>query len=63
MTRSDRKETQHAFDRSDLVALKTKSAQVRYLTSLGYTRSEVSDMLNIRYQHVRNILMTKLKGE
>ena len=46
---------------------KTKSAAIRYLSSLqgetgvGYTRSEIADAMEIRYQHVRNVLTQKLK--
>ncbi len=41
--------------------LKTKSAIVRKLHSEGYNRSLISKFMNIRYQHVRNILVTPLK--
>jgi hypothetical protein len=41
---------------------KTKSAIIRYLTSLGMTRSEVAKTMNIRYQHVRNVLITPVKN-
>lgn len=32
-----------------------KSQAIRALTKEGKTRSEIADLLNIRYQHVRNI--------
>ena len=32
------------------------SHAMRYLTSIGFTTSEVAKMLNKRYQHVRNVL-------
>ena len=51
------------IDRTYLESLTSKSAKVRYLHSLGVSRTEISNILYIRYQHVRNILMTKLKGE
>ena len=41
--------------------LKTKSAMVRKLHSEGYDRSQIAKFMNIRYQHVRNILVTPLK--
>ena len=41
--------------------LKTKSAMVRRLHSEGYDRSQIAKFMNIRYQHVRNILVTPLK--
>ncbi len=37
--------------------LKTKSDQIRALANVGYTRAEISKILNIRYQHVRNVLV------
>jgi hypothetical protein len=33
----------------------SKSQAIRYLLSKGYDRSTVAKMLNIRYQHVRNV--------
>lgn len=39
----------------------TKSSAVRVLLKEGYTRSEVAEMLNMRYQHVRNIEITPFK--
>ena len=39
----------------------TVSGKIRYLTSIGMKRGEVAKMLNIRYQHVRNVLVTPLK--
>ncbi len=38
--------------------LPTKSAKIRYLDAKGWTRSEIKDKLKIRYQHVRNVLIT-----
>lgn len=40
---------------------KTKSNVIRYLASQGKTRSEIAKLLNIRYQHVRNVLTQPLK--
>lgn len=40
---------------------KTKSSLIRYLNKEGYTRSEISKFMNIRYQHVRNVLTEPLK--
>lgn len=49
----------------DLVELKkklgTKSAMIRYLLADGNTRGQVSKILNIRYQHVRNVEITPIK--
>ena len=41
--------------------LKTKSAVIRYLDSEGHSRSAIAKFLNIRYQHVRNVLTQPLK--
>ena len=37
------------------------SKKIRELASLNISRSEISKILNIRYQHVRNILITPVK--
>jgi DNA-binding NarL/FixJ family response regulator len=34
----------------------TKSSAIRALKEEGRSTSEIADMLNIRYQHVRNVL-------
>jgi hypothetical protein len=36
----------------------TKSAKIRVLDKLGATRSEIATYLQIRYQHVRNVLVS-----
>jgi len=38
----------------------TTSSKIRYLNSIGYTRSQIALKLNKRYQHVRNVLITPL---
>ena len=45
----------------DLTTFTTKSSKIRHLSSLGKTRSEIAKMLDIRYQHVRNVLTQPLK--
>lgn len=40
----------------------TKSSKIRALDASGYTRSQIANFLGIRYQHVRNVLVTPLKG-
>ena len=40
---------------------KTKSAMIRYLDGEGFKKSEIAKHLNIRYQHVRNVLTQPLK--
>ena len=54
---------------AELQNLKGKSAQIRYLDSIGKTRSEIVKIISelhgkeIRYQHVRNVLVTLLKKD
>lgn len=43
--------------------LPSKSAKIRYLNGLEWTRSEIASYLNIRYQHVRNVLITPVKTQ
>lgn len=46
----------------DLIAkYGNKSNAIRALNEQGFTRSQIADKLNIRYQHVRNVLGTELK--
>lgn len=40
---------------------KTKSAVIRYLHSQGFSVNQIHKHLNIRYQHVRNVLTVELK--
>ena len=35
----------------------TKSGVIRFLAALGYKRGDIARFLDIRYQHVRNVLM------
>lgn len=37
--------------------LSTKSDKIRALAKAGYTRTEISEILEIRYQHVRKVLV------
>ncbi len=43
--------------------LPTKSARIRYLDMKGWTRSDIAIRIGIRYQHVRNVLITPLTGK
>jgi hypothetical protein len=47
---------------SEIGNLSTMSSKIRYLAQKGYTRSEISKKLNIRYQWVRNVLITPIKS-
>ena len=40
-----------------VLGLTTKSDKIRALNRAGYKRSQIADYLNIRYQHVRNVLV------
>lgn len=41
--------------------LPTKSAKIRYLHSQGMTTGQIAKVLDIRYQHARNVLTQPLK--
>lgn len=41
-----------------LETFKNTSTKIRYLNSLNMTRGAIAKSLNIRYQHVRNVLIT-----
>ena len=36
---------------------------IRYLDGKGFTRAAIAKMLDLRYQHVRNVLNTELKTD
>ena len=43
-----------------LEAFSTKSAKIRFLDSKGYSRGDIARILGVRYQHVRNVLITPI---
>ena len=47
----------------DLGKYKSKSDAIRQLTKDGMSRGDISRYMNIRYQHVRNVLITPLVGK
>ena len=53
--------TETRYDATMIGTLPTTSAKIRYLDSCGLKRGEISKVLNIRYQWVRNVLITPLK--
>ena len=53
--------TKTPFD--EVADLPTKSAKIRALAAKGLSRSEIAKGLGIRYQHVRNVLITPLVGD
>ena len=44
-----------------IAALPTTSAKIRAMAAEGYSRGAIAKKLDIRYQHVRNVLITELK--
>jgi len=44
-----------------LATLTTKASQIRFLHSQGLSRGQIAKTLNIRYQWVRNVLITPVK--
>lgn len=42
---------------SALAAIHTVSGKIRYLATNGWKRSHIAKKLDIRYQHVRNVLV------
>ena len=61
MKKKIEKKTEVNSYEKELTNLETTSSKVRYLNSIGKSRVEISKILNIRYQHVRNVLITSLK--
>lgn len=45
-----------------LNGMPSKSAKIRYLAVKGFSRGDIARILDIRYQHVRNVLITPLKN-
>ncbi len=41
--------------------LPTKSAKIRAMAADQFSRGDIARALGIRYQHVRNVLVTQLK--
>lgn len=42
--------------------LTTKSGRIRYLTSMGWSRSQIKDKVGVIYQFVRNVQLMKVKS-
>lgn len=47
---------------NQLTGYGSTSARIRYLDSVGYSRGDIGRILQIRYQHVKNVLDFPLKG-
>jgi AbrB family looped-hinge helix DNA binding protein len=53
-------ETEARFNMARIVAgMSTKSDKIRALGAAGYSRSDIARFLEIRYQHVRNVLVAE----
>ena len=50
-------------NRDELDAISQTAGKIRYLHSKGYSRGDISRLLSIRYQWVRNVLITPLKNQ
>jgi hypothetical protein len=48
---------------SKLESMTQTASKIRYLDSIGTSRGDISRILNIRYQWVRNVLITPLKNQ
>jgi len=49
-------------DREHLESLTQTASKIRYLASQKMSRGDISRVLGIRYQWVRNVLITPLKN-
>lgn len=49
-------------DSKEFSNLPTKSSKIRYLAAKGWSRGETAKFMGIRYQHVRNVLITPVKN-
>lgn len=56
-----KKKVDLTMEQLEELGLKNKSQVIRYLDANGYSRSAIALFLNIRYQFVRNVLVTPLK--
>jgi len=52
-----------SYEELDKAGVKSKSQIIRYLNSLGYSRAAIAKFLNVKYQHVRNVLVAPLKRQ
>ena len=48
--------------KTKLSTMTTKSGKIRYLRSLGWSRSQIKDEVGVIYQFVRNVLEMKVKN-
>jgi len=57
--RSDAAKALAALEATD--AKMSKSTKIRTLAGQGFSRGDIARAMNIKYQHVRNVLITPLK--
>ncbi len=55
-------QTLTAAQKKAVSKLPSKSAKIRYLTALEWSRSQIASYLGILYQHVRNVQITPVKN-
>lgn len=63
MTKASKKNLSSESVEDIAASLPSKSAKIRYLDSQGWNRAKIAKHLGIRYQHVRNVLVTLLKKD
>jgi hypothetical protein len=51
-----------AVQQTALDGMTQMASKIRYLSKEGYSRGDISRILEIRYQWVRNVLITPLKN-
>lgn len=62
MTTKTAEKKAQKYDEKKLESFAKTSTKVRYLASCQVSTSEIAKILNIRYQHVRNVLITPIKN-
>lgn len=45
----------------EVMKLSNTSERIRFLTKAGLGRKDIVNMLNVRYQHVRNVQITPVR--
>lgn len=58
-----KKEVRMSMEELEKKGCKNKSQAIRYLIGEGHSPSAVAKFLDIRYQHVRNVMMQPLKKQ
>lgn len=61
MTSTKTSSTLSKSQKAKLVDLPSKSAKIRYLTSLSWTRRQIADEVKVIYQFVYNVQNQKTK--